>query len=263
MIISCVCLIFTYLILCWYGYTHSKKQQNGIRNIGMRHFVLMCNKGPISDCDILLQDLKKCRVDLIARCINSALIKSHCIRNNTKISFFCGKDKDSKVIITFDGDKCKHLKPDERTLAAMIKHCLHHGPLTSQQKDALFEQFPKTKVLKGINVITHSNNFCSFVQSLTSCTKDIVFIINLTENGYDINKWIKNDRNKILKCCKFIVLLGDSIDIPQQCIHQIKQEFSKQIKIHFIDIKIGNMSLLSSHCIVLFHHYIDSCFNFE
>ena len=223
----------------------------------LRHFVLCCNEGPLSDSDILLQDLKKCRVDLMARCINSALFNSRCIRNNTKISFFCGNNDQNRVI-TFDGEYCKHLKPDERTLGAMIKHCLHHGPLTLEQKHKLFQQYPKTKVLKGMDVITNSNSFCGFIQYLITLYNQPIFIIHLTENGQDINIWLKKHKQSILDNSRFITLLGDNKDIASEYINEIKNHCSKYNEIHFIDIKIGNISLLASHTIVLFHHYIDS-----
>lgn len=259
-VVSTIVIMIGYFILRSSNIVGSNKTKKS----QCRHFVVMCNKGPTSESDILLQDLKKCRVDLIARCISSALFTSHSIRNDTNISFFCA----NKNIITF-GNDCKHLKPDERTLGAMIKHALKHGPLSLEEKQKLFDEFPKTKVLKGITVNKvdelndHSmfENFSSFISTLIcDNSKDAIFVITLTENGDDIKQWI--DKISYESNIKFVILVGDSKDIEQQCLEIVKHitlnNNDDNNNIKFVDIKVGNISLLASHAIIIFHHYLDS-----
>eukprot|EP01083_Nonionella_stella_P203746 743231_1 len=263
-LIAClICGLCTYLILEIFRKSSHGYESKVVHTHLGRHFVIRCSKGPIKDSDVLLQDLKKCRVDLMARCINSALVKSHCIRNKAKISFLCGHNDQhhETSAITFDGDQCKHIRPDERTLGAMIKHALHHGPMTHQQKIELFKQYPKTKVLKGVEVTTDSKDFASFVTSLIG--SEHVFIIHLTEQGTDINLWLNENQNKVSLSSKLIVLLGDSTDIDHKDLDQIKHTCTQHNHIEFVDVKIGNISLLSSHVIVLFHHYLDTFLHSE
>ena len=199
----------------------------------------------------------------MARCTNCALLNSHCIRNDTNISFFCGTDHCKTSTISFDGAHCKHIRPDERTLGAMIKHALHPQFVNSdaEQKRAFFESNPKRKVLKGVDARNDCNSLCELIErqvQLSSPHKRVMFIVNLTEQGEGIALWLKHQKQRILCCSEMFVLLGDSADIERDVLDRIENMTHTHNRVHSVDINIGNVSLLDSHAIVLFHHYLDT-----
>ena len=51
-------------------------------------------------------------------------------------------------------------------------------------------------------------------------------------------------------------VIGDYIGLEQEDELCLKN-FAKQNSIPWIDVSLGSMSLLSSHCIVILNHYLD------
>ena len=70
--------------------------------------------------------------------------------------------------------------------------------------------------------------------------------------------WLRHQQQGILSCSEMLVLLGDSADIERSVLDRIEEIAHTQKHVRFVDIKIGNVSLLASHAIVLFHHYLDT-----
>ena len=85
----------------------------------MRHFVVRSHALP-ADADVSLDDLPGTgRLDLLARCVTSAVLYSHGSRDDTGISLVV-----DGYVVEFDGGTLRRLNPDERSTAARIRDAL-------------------------------------------------------------------------------------------------------------------------------------------
>ena len=76
-----------------------------------------------------LNNLPKGRVDVLARCVSSAIFLSHGVREQTRIWL---QLQEAGVTLCLDGGAVKGMHPDERSLAAAMKRTLSvaHGGAT-------------------------------------------------------------------------------------------------------------------------------------
>lgn len=85
----------------------------------MRRFVVIAHELSPS-ADISLDDLPGTgRLDLLCRCVTSALLLSHDIRENVHVHLVV-----DDYIVRFDGSELRRLNPDERSTAALIRSAL-------------------------------------------------------------------------------------------------------------------------------------------
>lgn len=83
----------------------------------MRQFVVIGHEVPIEE-SIPLDDLPGAgRADLLLRCVGAALFTSHDIRTDTRIHLVL----QDRVTVTFDGETLRHARPDERSLAGLLR----------------------------------------------------------------------------------------------------------------------------------------------
>jgi tRNA (pseudouridine54-N1)-methyltransferase len=79
----------------------------------------------LAPADISLDDLPAAgRLDLLARCVGSALLVSHGVREETEIHVVC---RDAATI-RLDGGTIRNLHPDERSIAARLRDALCAAP---------------------------------------------------------------------------------------------------------------------------------------
>lgn len=102
----------------------------------MTKFVFLAHEAPTRG-KINLDNLAgEGRVDLIARTINSALLKSHGVREENEL-YIIIRDK---LVVHFDGKKIGGVNPDERSIAGLLNR-------------AIKQQFRKgSEVSDGVNV---------------------------------------------------------------------------------------------------------------
>lgn len=100
---------------------------------GMRRFVILGHTAAI-DPDFTLNDLPGSagRLDVLCRCINSALLLSHGIREDTEV-FLVLQDT---YTIRISGEHVQYLNPDERSTGALLKKALEK----KEVKDVTTEQ---------------------------------------------------------------------------------------------------------------------------
>ncbi len=86
----------------------------------MRQFVVVGHDAPTTP-DFSLDDLPGAgRLDLLARCVTSSLLRSHGIRESARVHLVL----DDEFTVTVDGGTIQGLHPDERSTAALVRAAL-------------------------------------------------------------------------------------------------------------------------------------------
>jgi tRNA (pseudouridine54-N1)-methyltransferase len=90
----------------------------------MRTFVVVGNRAATTP-DFSLEDIPGTsgRIDILCRCINSAFVLSHGIRRDVQVYLILRGGAAQKTI-HLRGRDLRHLNPDERTTAALLKKAL-------------------------------------------------------------------------------------------------------------------------------------------
>lgn len=91
----------------------------------MRRFVVIGQRARASP-DFLLADIPSTsgRLDVLIRCLRAALLVSHGVRRDTVVYLVLLGDPERARTIRFDGPAAKYMRPDERSLATVIKKAL-------------------------------------------------------------------------------------------------------------------------------------------
>lgn len=87
----------------------------------MRQFVVLGHDAPMTP-DFPLDDLPSAagRLDVLCRCVNSAVFLSHDIREDVRVHLVL----QDEFTVTFDGGSVRRLNPDERSTAALVRKAL-------------------------------------------------------------------------------------------------------------------------------------------
>jgi len=189
-----------------------------------RHFYVKSHA--ITTPKINLKDLPGSagRMDVLARCINSAFWLSYGIRRNVIFHTILHGEPNPPVYIRMEGKKLRKVSPDERSIAIFIKKALE------RMKEGM-----EVESTPGIFVSKKS------FEELLEENKDKDFYL-LDEKGKDIESIeISN---------KPFFFLGDYKDL---------EEGEKEILFKYgaTPISIGKKSYLSSHCIAIINWILD------
>ncbi len=90
----------------------------------MRTFVVVSHTVPL-DGDFSLSDLPggAGRIDILCRCAVETFLVSHGIRKDAVLHLVIR----DRLVITLRGDRLRHLNPDERSTAALLRRALTRG----------------------------------------------------------------------------------------------------------------------------------------
>jgi tRNA (pseudouridine54-N1)-methyltransferase len=91
----------------------------------VRRFIVIGQRARAS-ADFLLVDIPSTsgRLDVLVRCLRAALLVSHGVRRDTIVYLVLLGDPERPRTIRFDGPAAKYMRPDERSLATVIKKAL-------------------------------------------------------------------------------------------------------------------------------------------
>jgi len=185
-------------------------------------FILKASKAKTSK-DFSLNDMPGDggRMDIIARCVNSAFFLSHDLRKDTEFIAVLQGEPNPPVTLRFVGSKLRYLSPDERCTGGLIKKALEKA----SEKE--------TESTPGIFV---SKKSFSEVISEIDCE-----IIYLHEDGEDIQTLpIGSD--------KICFVLGDHFGLSEE-----DEALLKNAK----RVSISPMVLHADHCIIIVHNVFD------
>jgi tRNA (pseudouridine54-N1)-methyltransferase len=87
----------------------------------MRQFLVVGHDAPTTP-DFALDDLAggAGRLDVLCRCVTSALLRSHGVREDARVHLVLGDE----FTVRFDGGAVRRLNPDERSTAARVRDAL-------------------------------------------------------------------------------------------------------------------------------------------
>ena len=86
----------------------------------MREFVVVGHDAPTTP-EFSLDDLPGAgRLDVLCRCVTSALLLSHDIRESVRVRLVL----DGAYVVRFEGSELRHLRPDERSAASLVRGAL-------------------------------------------------------------------------------------------------------------------------------------------
>ena len=185
-------------------------------------FILKASKAKTSK-DFSLNDMPGDggRMDIIARCVNSAFFLSHDLRKDTEFIAVLEGEPNPPVTLRFVGSKLRYLSPDERCTGGLIKKALEKA----SEKE--------TESTPGIFV---SKKSFSEVISEIDCE-----IIYLHEDGENIQTLpIESD--------KICFVLGDHFGLSEE-----DEALLKNAK----RVSISPMVLHADHCIIIVHNVFD------
>jgi len=191
----------------------------------MRTFVLFSRKG-VTTSNFSLNDLPGSggRMDLICRCVNSALWISCGLRRDTRIFLVLNGPSSPPATILFEGSSLRRVSPDERNIASWIKKAL----------DCTGKNGDWVKVQEGIKVSK---------MSFQDVIKDLKEIYVLHERGRFIRE-VEIAKNPVF-------VLGDNIGLPRK-----EEKFAERFGAE--KISLGKTSYLASHCISMIHYEMDT-----
>lgn len=193
----------------------------------MKTFVITGHKA-LADGSFKLDDLGGGggRVDILCRCINSAFVLSHNIRQDVMIYLILEAGEGAPKTIRIDGSTVRYLNPDERSTASLIRN-------------ACLKKLPSGKELvssPGVHI--SSMGFREVVDLLS----DKGTFVYLKEDGTDVREFDFPENP--------IFVLGDNQDLTEE-------EESYLLTRSPSKINVGPISLHADHCIILAHNEMD------
>lgn len=164
------------------------------------------------------------RMDILCRCVNSALFLSHDLRRDVRV-YLVLKGGAQPLIVRFDGASVRYLSPDERSAASLIKKALE-----KQAQGFWTESTPgvSIKMADFGDLVGELNNKMTY----------------LREDGIDIRTIPYSGSSN------YLFVLGDHMGLTEDEENIIKG------REHEI-VSVGHLSLHADHCIVLLHNEMD------
>ena len=188
----------------------------------MIHFYVKSTKGKTSK-DINIEDLPGSagRLDIISRCINSALWLSNSMRRDVIFHTVLHGEPNPPVYIRIEGEKLRKVQPDERNISIFLKKAIER--LVPERE---------TESTPGIFVSRKS-----FEQLIEENAGRRFFL--LSEDGSPIS-----DIDKDLLKEDVFFILGDKEDLADDEIKVLE-------KYNAVRVSLGRKPYLASHCITV------------
>lgn len=192
----------------------------------MRDIVIIGHKAKTSS-DFSLNDLPGAagRMDILCRCVSSALFLSFGMRRDVNVHLLLLGEPDPGKIIRFEGQYLRYLNPDERSSGSLINKALK-----KEVSDIDSRSTPGVWIRRG-----SLNTLLEEFQGRT--------LLYLREDGEDIREVVKTVSDPVF-------ILGDHTGVTEE-------EEQELLKAGAKIISVGPISLHSNHCITLINNELD------
>ena len=201
----------------------------------MREFILLARKGVTSSKLIKLKDLPGSgRMDLVVRCISTAIFISEAVRKDVIFHVVLSGKPNPPVLISFHSWDLRRFYPDERNIASHIKIALER-----------FEQnnFKFTESESGVFV--QKKSFQELIKEMVNQKK---FLIYFHQKGIPIEEFqLKKN---------FVAIVGDHKGLDKK-----SELFLKRLKIPFVSLN-KKITYLASQVISIVHYLVDKIEHF-
>lgn len=193
----------------------------------MRIFVILGHTGATTP-SFTLNDLPGSagRMDILCRCVTASFCLSHGIRRDVAVYLIL----QDRVAVRFEGERLKHLNPDERSTGALIQKALEVLQKTSPD-DELSEQ-PSTP-----GIFVARRGLASVLSEIHRCTDQLIW---LHEGGSDLRAENLSD--------SIALVLSDHLDFTPE---------EEALLAKLDKLSVGPKVLHADHCITIVHNELD------
>ena len=194
----------------------------------MKDFLIIGHKA-LTSGNFSLNDLPGSagRMDILCRCINSALFLSHDMRRDVQVHLLLLGDPEPGKIVRFDGETLRYLSPDERSSGSLIKKAL--------EKTAGEEEIESTP-----GVWIRTGGLDTLLNEFKDQGRELIY---LREDGEDIREVAGSLENPVF-------IMGDHMGVTEEEEEMIGS-FGAKI------VSVGPISLHSDHCIIIILNDLD------
>ena len=198
--------------------------------ITMREFIVVGHKAR-TDGNFNLNDLPGSggRMDILCRCVNSALFLSHDLRRDVIIYLVLLGEPDKPGIVKFEGENVRYLNPDERSSGSLIKKALEKSAIPRWR-----ESTPGVWIRLG--------GLADLLEEVITDKKSLFYLL---EDGGDIRDEFRENMPE-----DTVFVMGDHTGMTSEEETVIQDLDAKTIN-------VGPISLHADHCIILVNNEID------
>ncbi|MCG7849882.1 MAG: tRNA (pseudouridine(54)-N(1))-methyltransferase TrmY [ANME-2 cluster archaeon] len=209
----------------------------------MREFIVVGHKA-VTDGQFSLNDLPGSagRMDILCRCVNSALFLSHDLRRDVVIYLVLLGEPGPPKIIKFIGQDVRYLNPDERSSGSLIKKALELKARIRWKESTpgvWVRQGDLEDLLAELNINSDEN----VNGSVDEGTDNKLYYLH--EDGTDIRDKMEGTLPQ-----RATFILGDHVGMTPDEEHKIMDAGTQSIN-------VGPLSLHADHCIIVVNNELD------
>eukprot|EP01060_Flectonema_neradi_P029959 TRINITY_DN4259_c0_g1_i1.p1 TRINITY_DN4259_c0_g1~~TRINITY_DN4259_c0_g1_i1.p1 ORF type:complete len:290 (+),score=41.21 TRINITY_DN4259_c0_g1_i1:141-1010(+) len=235
-----------------------------------RGFFLVCN-GSKPSGDFNLDNLVGGRIDLVCRVIGNTFFVSHGLRKNCSTTITISNDDLSRNV-HLDGTKLRHLRPDERNTAALLKRALGGERPTDRIVNDYMkrEGIPPEKRAEAIASLVAKSGRClsGITVSEGSIGKGFMLevgtfpnpptVILLDEDAPNIGQLLTAKTIDVSNSSfgGILLVLGDDAGLTTENMTEIIAS-CKAASLPVVSASLGPTPLLASQCVTISNYLLD------
>jgi len=198
--------------------------------ITMREFIVVGHKAR-TDGNFNLNDLPGSggRMDILCRCVNSALFLSHDLRRDVIIYLILLGEPYMPGIVKFEGENVRYLNPDERSSGSLIKKALEKSAIPRWREST-----------SGVWI--RLGGLADLLEEVLTDEKRLFY---MREDGDNIRDEFKENVPE-----NVVFIFGDHTGMTPEEETVIQDSNAKTIN-------VGPKSLHADHCIILVNNEMD------
>ncbi|XGI84524.1 tRNA (pseudouridine(54)-N(1))-methyltransferase TrmY [Halorutilales archaeon Cl-col2-1] len=199
-----------------------------------RQFVVVGHDAP-TEPDFSLDSLTQGRLDLLCRCVTSSFVLSHSLRDDTRLYLVLSDE----VTLRFEGDELRHLNPDERSTASLVRKAL-------KKKDDVVGMV-EAESTPGIYV--SQKGFEDVLSGIGTDSDTSVDVVELHEDGEPVTQ-IETDveEGRERNLCFVLSDHHDLTDGESRLVEEVRDR----------RVSLGSKSLHADDSITVMHNYLDT-----